>query len=191
VTGTPTNPTEGSQRGWRVAKKQHASITRQQEPRQNKIVPAENESLSQISLNPENPMSPRLEDDTWCTGENILPVSHVSLGTATTKQIKPTRVGARIKRVAARLFYALPRGNNRPKVGQMCLVMTGETGNDEGQMAVVSDRTTSMVRITYMCNPHGLIKSKLKRPSSLVMLDPAVTLVQDDDGTMWIRPHSE
>jgi hypothetical protein len=191
VTGTPTNPTEGSQRGWRVAKKQHANVTRQQEPRQNEIVLAENKSLSHFSFNPEIQMSPRPEDDTWCTGDNILPVSHVSLGTVATKQTKSAQARARIKRVAARLFHALPRGNSRPKLGQMCLVMTGETGNDEGQMAVVSDRTTSMVRITYMCNSHGLIKSKLKRPSSLIMLDPAVTLVQDNVGTMWIRPHSK
>jgi hypothetical protein len=135
-------------------------------------------------------MTPRLEGDTWCAGDTILQVSQVPLEMTSTKWAQPTRVGAQIKEGAKRLFYALPRGNNCPKRGQMCLVMKGETGNDEGQMAIVSECTTSMVRITYVCNQLGLTKTKLKRPSSLIMLDPTVTLVQDKDGTMWIRPCS-
>jgi hypothetical protein len=133
-------------------------------------------------------MTPRLEDSAWCIEDTMLPIHPVPLETTSAKGAPPTTVGAQIKEVAKRLFHARPRGNNRPKRGQMCLVMKGETGNDEGQMAIVSERTTSMVWITYVCNQLGVTKTKLKRPSSLIMLDPSVTLVQDKDGTMWIRP---
>ena len=129
-------------------------------------------------------MAPQTESTAWY-GDERVPLEAKSLEWA-----KRTVFGTQIKEKARRLFQARPRGNKQPKLGQMCLVMKGEAGGDEGQMALVSERTPAMVRVTYVCNKHGLTKTKLKRPSSLVMLDPGVTLVQDNDGTMWIRPCS-
>ncbi len=136
-------------------------------------------------------MSPHPENETWYADENSGQGSQVPLETKSTEWSKRTIFGSRIKEIAQRLFLARPRGNKRPKLGQMCLVMKGETGCDEGQMVIVSERTTAMVRVTYVRNKHGLTKTKLKRPSSLIMLDPGVTLIQENDGTMWIRPCSD
>jgi hypothetical protein len=129
-------------------------------------------------------MAPQTESTAWYGDERV------PLEAKSSEWAKRTVFGTQIKEKARRLFQARPRGNKQPKLGQMCLVMKGEAGGDEGQMALVSERTPAMVRVTYVCNKHGLTKTKLKHPSSLVMLDPGVTLVQDNDGTMWIRPCS-
>jgi hypothetical protein len=102
--------------------------------------------------------------------------------------IKETSKGNRLGRFARHLFRARPRGNKQPEVGQFCLIIKGEIGNDEGQMGIISEQTAVMVRVTYMCKKKEGIATKLKRPSSLVMLDPSVTVVQEKDGTLWIRP---
>jgi hypothetical protein len=94
----------------------------------------------------------------------------------------------RLQNLAGRLFSALPHGNNQPELGQFCLVMKGEIGCNEGQMGIISERTTGMVRVTYMCDEQGQMSMKLKRPSSLIMLDSSVTLVQEKNCTLWVRP---
>jgi hypothetical protein len=81
-----------------------------------------------------------------------------------------------------------PSGNVRPKIGQTCLIMKGKAGVDEGQVGIVSDTTASMVWVTFLSDQHGKQRSKLKRPSSLIMLDSKLIVVQDRDGTRWIRP---
>ena len=136
-------------------------------------------------------MSPRPENERWGTDYHSTHGAQVPLEAISTKWSKRTIFGVQIKQMARRLFQALPRGNERPKLGQMCLVMKGEAGCDEGQMAIVSERTPAMVRITYMGDQSGLTKTKLKRPSSLIMLDPRVTMMQDSDGSTWIRPCSD
>ena len=133
-------------------------------------------------------MSPHPENERWYSDENSTQQSQVPLSTKSSEWSKRTIFGGQIKQLAKRLFQARPRSNKQPELGQMCLVMKGKAGCDEGQMAIVSERTPVMVRITYVCNQRGGTKTKLKQPSSLVMLDPSVTLVQEKDGTMWIRP---
>lgn len=55
-------------------------------------------------------------------------------------------------------------------------------------MGIVSDTTAAMVRVAYVQDRHGRQVSKLKRPSSCIMLDPSVTVSQDANGTVWIIP---
>jgi hypothetical protein len=66
--------------------------------------------------------------------------------------------------------------------------MKGKPGKDEGQVGIVSDTTAAMVWVTYVQDATGKQTSCLKRPSSLVMLDPGVVASQDRNGTVWIRP---
>ena len=65
--------------------------------------------------------------------------------------------------------------------------MKGKAGDDEGQVGIISDRTAAMVHVTDASDRHGGRTKKLKRPSSLIMLDQNVTLVQEKDGTVWVR----
>jgi hypothetical protein len=81
-----------------------------------------------------------------------------------------------------------PSGCTVPSIGQACLIVKGKTGVDEGQVGVVSDTAAAMVWVTYRHDHHGRRVSKLKRPSSLIMLDPGVVVSQDDNGTIWVRP---
>ncbi len=133
-------------------------------------------------------MSPHPESKTWAAEDDDT-ISYMWPNETTSRQAhKETTLKTHFKQLSKRLFRARSRGNVRPKLGQMCLVMIGESGCDEGQMGIVSERTPCMVRVTYICNQLGKQKTKLKRPSSLIMLDPSVTLVQEDDGSLWIRP---
>ena len=61
-------------------------------------------------------------------------------------------------------------------------------GVDEGQIGVVSNVTPAMAWVTYPKDQSGGVAMKLKRPGSLIMLDPMVTVSQDVHGTMWIHP---
>jgi hypothetical protein len=133
-------------------------------------------------------MPPLPESKLWTAGDDETIAYEWPDETKSSLLQKETTLRTQFRQLSKRLFRARSRGNVRPKLGQMCLVMIGESGCDEGQMGIVSERTPCMVRVTYICNQLGKEKTKLKRPSSLIMLDPNVTLVQEDDGSLWIRP---
>jgi hypothetical protein len=90
-----------------------------------------------------------------------------------------------------RVMQSLPRLRVRSErqwsIGQQCLVMTGKSGIDEGQVAVVTDRKPYMVEIAFR-GPDGKIRRKMKRSCSLIGLRPGVVIVQDADGTTWVQP---
>jgi hypothetical protein len=65
--------------------------------------------------------------------------------------------------------------------------MKGTAGKDEGQMGFVTGKTRAMVEVTYVDETTGKPNVRLKRPSSLVMLEPGLCLAQDPDGAVWIR----
>jgi hypothetical protein len=79
------------------------------------------------------------------------------------------------------------RGSKKPRVGQVCLVMKGRAGEDEGQMAVVTGSRKVMVEIAWKGETAGLPIRKLKHPQSLVMLEEGLVLEQMADGVVWIR----
>lgn len=93
-----------------------------------------------------------------------------------------------LRSTLARFIRFRPSGDIRPSIGQTCLIMRGKAGVDEGQVGIISDTTAAMVWVTFLSDQHGKQSSKLKRPSSLIMLDPSLIVVQDPDGTRWIRP---
>jgi hypothetical protein len=79
------------------------------------------------------------------------------------------------------------RGNVQPQIGQMCIIMKGRAGHDEGQMGVVTNTSRVMVEVSLL-HPKGKgIMTKTKQPSSLVLLEPGLVMVQDKNGSVWIR----
>jgi hypothetical protein len=79
-----------------------------------------------------------------------------------------------------------PRGNVRPKIGTRCLVMVGNVTQDVGQMAQVTKLTAKMVEVKYRGARSRQLEHKMKQPSSLMMLETGLTMVQDAHGTVWI-----
>ena len=132
-------------------------------------------------------MSPFLQNEIWVSDvEEDSPQS----SPVRTRALIPrtgTLLIRHLKHVTRQLAQYRPHGSTRPELGQKCLIMKGKAGDDEGQVGIISDRTAAMVHVTYASDQHGGRTSKLKRPSSLIMLDPDVTLVQKKDGTIWIR----
>jgi hypothetical protein len=86
-----------------------------------------------------------------------------------------------------RLVRVGARGNTRPAVGQVCLVVVGNAHDELGQVGVVIGRTPAMVEIMVQPTSGARCVSLLKRPSSLILLEAGLTLVQDPDGSVWIR----
>jgi hypothetical protein len=80
-----------------------------------------------------------------------------------------------------------PCGNKRPPIGQMCLVMVGKIAGDQGQVGMVTRHTPCRVEISVPVSNGAPSVLYMKKPSSLVMLEPGLMLVQDDDGSVWIR----
>ena len=79
------------------------------------------------------------------------------------------------------------RGNVRPSVGQLCLVMTGKVDQDHGQVGIVTRQTSCMVEVTMRPSKGDRTVDFLKRPSSLILLAAGLFLVQEKDGSVWIR----
>ena len=84
-----------------------------------------------------------------------------------------------------------PRGNSRPQLGQMCLTMVGKVNDDLGQIGVVTSVTPCMVSITSLRKDGITTATRLKRPSSLILLEAGLTVVQEKDGSIWIRDIKE
>jgi hypothetical protein len=79
------------------------------------------------------------------------------------------------------------RGNVQPPIGQMCLIMTGVAGQDEGQMGVVTRRSKVMVDITMAHKSRKGTLTKSKHVWSLVLLEPGLVMTQDQDGSVWVQ----
>ena len=65
--------------------------------------------------------------------------------------------------------------------------MTGVAGQDEGQMGIVTSQTKVMVGVSYIPTNGKGISTKTKQPRSLVMLEPGLVMIQDPDGSVWVR----
>jgi hypothetical protein len=128
---------------------------------------------------PENVVSDSEDEDTtWKTRKALIPQT----GTLLIRHL-----GHALRK----LTRFRPIGNAVPQLGQACLIVKGKAGKDEGQVGIVSDTTTAMVWVTYVQEKTGRRIACLKRPSSLVMLDPGVVAKQDKNGTLWIMPVEE
>jgi hypothetical protein len=92
----------------------------------------------------------------------------------------------RLRKGVRYLMHMEPRGNALPEVGTRCLVMSGTAGQDCGQMAEVTDQKRQMVGIKYRGSNKRRLEYKVKRPSSLIMLEAGLTVKQDIHGTVWV-----
>jgi hypothetical protein len=97
-----------------------------------------------------------------------------------------TRVTARVLRMT-RIGKA---GNELPAMGQVCLILRGVEGRDLGQQAVVTARTRARVRVAYQ-EQNGRQGSKLKHPSSLILLENGLEMAQDEQGFVWVKREAE
>jgi hypothetical protein len=79
------------------------------------------------------------------------------------------------------------RGNLRPSVGQACLVVSGNAHEELGQVGVVRRHTPAMVEMMVRAKSGSQDLLVMKRPSSLILLEAGLVLVQDIDGSVWIR----
>ena len=104
-----------------------------------------------------------------------------------TKSMEACRVPARWRQLFRQLTRTTVRGNVQPPIGQMCLVMTGVAGQDEGQMGVVTRRTKVMVDVTMVHKSGKGTVTKSKHVRSLVFLEPGLVLTQDQNGSVWVQ----
>ena len=81
-------------------------------------------------------------------------------------------------------------GNTRPQIGQMCLTMVGKINEDVGQIGVITSCTPLMVAVTLLRAVGNVTMTQLKRPSSLILLETGLIVVQELDGSVWIRRDS-
>ena len=98
----------------------------------------------------------------------------------------PARLGLALPLVQG-LPWMKPHGDALPKVGQRCLVVTGESWQDVGQMGRVTRVMAVMMEIAYRHGQDGLVRIRRKRPSSVIMLEDGLELAQEPDGTVWVR----
>jgi hypothetical protein len=92
----------------------------------------------------------------------------------------------RLRKGVRHLMRLEPRGNMLPEVGTRCIVMVGNARQDFGQMAEVTDQKVHMVGIKYRGAKNRRLEYKVKRPSSLMMLEAGLTVKQDKHGTVWV-----
>jgi hypothetical protein len=92
----------------------------------------------------------------------------------------------RLRKGVRHLMRLEPRGNVLPEVGTRCIVMVGNAKQDLGQMAEVTDQKVHMVGVKYRGAKNRRLEYKVKRPSSLVMLETGLTVKQDKHGTVWV-----
>jgi hypothetical protein len=79
-----------------------------------------------------------------------------------------------------------PRGNQLPDVGTHCVIVVGNAKQEVGQLAQITEQKAQMVQVQYRGARNRRLESKLKRPSSLIMLEKGLTMRQDEYGTVWI-----
>ena len=88
------------------------------------------------------------------------------------------------------MVHMKPQGNACPEIGMHCLIMVG-TKQDRGQMAQVVDRKAQMVGVKFRAAKNRQMEYKVKRPSSLIMLEAGLTMKQDVHGTVWVCANKE
>jgi hypothetical protein len=79
-----------------------------------------------------------------------------------------------------------PRGNQLPDIGAHCVIVVGNAKQEVGQLAQITEQKAQMVQVQYRGARNRRLESKLKRPSSLIMLEKGLTMRQDEYGTVWI-----
>ena len=104
-----------------------------------------------------------------------------------TSSLGPSENKSRWKRLLGLLTRTTVWGNVQPRIGQLCIIMTGVAGQDEGQMGIVTSQTKVMVEVTLASKTGKGTITKTKQPRSLVLLEPGLVLVQDSDGSVWVR----
>jgi len=126
------------------------------------------------------------EDPVWTgNGQECLSKERVSPLTVTSG--KTGRIGSRWRRVLSLLTRTGVRGNVQPPLGQLCIILQGVPGQDEGQMGVVTHHTRVMVGVTFAARNGKGMQTKTKQPRSLVLLEPGLIMTQDSDGSVWVR----
>jgi hypothetical protein len=81
-----------------------------------------------------------------------------------------------------------PFCDGQPRVGEQCIIMVGKAGHDLGQVGRVTDVKAVMVEVAYRGpQENGQIVYKNKRPSSLIMLEDGLEVVQSADGIVRIQ----
>ena len=141
-------------------------------------------------------MSPRqTQNDVWVSDEESIEEQTLSVQQAKASIVPYWRkqVGWALWRERLkRLTRVGIRVDTRPPVGQLCLVMVGKMEQGQGQVGIVTRQTACMVELT-MCagGGEGHTVAHLKRPSSLIFLEQGLVLVQDENGSVWLRhqPH--
>ena len=97
----------------------------------------------------------------------------------------------RLRKGFRHMAHMEPRGNSRPEIGMHCIIMVG-TEQDRGQMAQVVDRKAQMVGVKFRAATNRRMEYKVKRPSSLIMLESGLTMKQDAHGsTVWVCANKE
>jgi hypothetical protein len=80
-----------------------------------------------------------------------------------------------------------PYCDGQPRAGEYCIIMTGKAGQDLGQMGRVTDVKPVMVEVAYRGPEEGPIVYKNKRPSSLIMLEDGLEVIQTREGIIRIQ----
>jgi hypothetical protein len=96
-------------------------------------------------------------------------------------------IGSRWRQLLKLMTRTTVRGNVQPPIGQLCIIMTGVAGQDAGQMGVVTHHNKVMVEVTFAARAGKGTTTKTKQPRSLVLLEPGLIMVQDINGSVWIR----
>jgi hypothetical protein len=104
-----------------------------------------------------------------------------------TNQRKETgnRWTLRLARALRQLTRSRKAGSQLPPIGQGCLNLRGIEGHDLGQAAVIITRTKAGVRVFFV-DSNGRQVSDLKVPSSLMLMEDGLEVVQDMEGYGWI-----
>ena len=58
-------------------------------------------------------------------------------------------------------------------------------------MGQVTEVKVKMMEIAFRSSQNGYLQYKQKRPSSVIMLEDGLKLVQEEDGTVWVRKETE
>jgi hypothetical protein len=81
-------------------------------------------------------------------------------------------------------------GSELPQIGQPCLILRGVEGKDLGQQAIITTQTKARVEVSFRAQS-GRQVTKLKHPSSLILLEDGLEVVQDERGFVWIKRERE
>jgi hypothetical protein len=99
-------------------------------------------------------MSPRVErDDVWVSDDESIAEkehsSHKENSPSLQANTSPQKVPSWRERLKGST-HVDARGNNRPPVGQVCLVMIGKNPGDQGQVGVVTRQSPCMVEVSIL-----------------------------------------